>query len=428
MIGDLNANKELAQTHGDIQLYVPLQFFCCRNNGLALPLIALQYHDVRVNFDFAERSSCVNYRGTTAPKVQMTNVELLVDTHFLDTDERKRFAQSSHEYLIEQVQFTGNETVNKQNTQSDLHFNHPCKALFWTLSRAAHSGKSYLAYHPDPVRMAELNTIYGIANQNVCPNTATLVSGVQSSQNDKQALSDPASGNTDVKNKLVMEEHGRLVGELKVNGTATLCSMVYVGHPITSDAAIAANHFDPDDFIITGPVADILPASDMVAFQADITLASNVLTEIVHAGTTTATTVNAGKGQNATWADYNVTLNLHDNYSGNVEKTKQTLTTVDLQLNGHDRFKQQDGDYFVNVQSNEHWPHSAAVGIHSYSFALNPAEHQPSGTCNMSRIDNARLVLDVAAEARNTSTLRVYATNYNVLRVMSGMGGIAYSN
>ena len=166
MVGDSKENRALALTHGDVQLFIPLQFFCCRNNGLALPLIALQYHDVRVNFEFADQADVTNFRGTK-PLINMTNVELLVDTHFLDTDERKRFAQSSHEYLIEQVQFTGNETVNKQNTQSDLHFNHPCKALFWTLSRAEHSATTYLAYHSNPEKMAELNTKWAIANHNI---------------------------------------------------------------------------------------------------------------------------------------------------------------------------------------------------------------------------------------------------------------------
>ena len=424
MIGDSNANKELAQTHGDIQIFVPLQFFCCRNNGLALPLIALQYHDVRVNFDFAERSSCVNYRGTAVPKVRMTNVELLVDTHFLDTDERKRFAQSSHEYLIEQVQFTGNETVNKRNTQSDLHFNHPCKALFWTLSRAAHSGKSYLAYHPNPVRMAELNTIYAIANQNVAKSDESTRTA-QLAVNTSQTLG--GAGTNPVANLLIIMAHGRLEGTLKVNGVNTATQMVYVGSAISAAAgaigAISAVLFDPNDFILTGPIADILPADEMVLKQALVTGSTPAVTNITHSSAT-----GTGLKQNTTWAGYNVTLNLHDNYSGNVEKTKQTLTTVDLQLNGHDRFKQEDGEYFVNVQSNEHWPHSADMGVHSYSFALNPAEHQPSGTCNMSRIDNARLVLDVNDNANVSSTLRVYATNYNVLRVMSGMGGMAYSN
>ena len=100
--------------------YVPLEFWFCRNIGLALPLIALQYHEVKINIEFAT--------GAT----NVTNAELWADYIFLDTDERRRFAQLSHEYLIEQVQFTGTETVSdNSNLSAKLSFNHPVKELIW---------------------------------------------------------------------------------------------------------------------------------------------------------------------------------------------------------------------------------------------------------------------------------------------------------
>ena len=84
-----------------------------------------------------------------------------------------------------------------------------------------------------------------------------------------------------------------------------------------------------------------------------------------------------------------------------------------------------EGAYFNYVQPYQHFSNTPSDGINVYSFAVNPEEHQPSGTCNMSRIDNAQLSLTHSGDA---STLKVYAVNYNVLRVMSGMGGLAYSN
>ena len=102
-----------------------------------------------------------------------------------------------------------------------------------------------------------------------------------------------------------------------------------------------------------------------------------------------------------------------------------------LQLNGHDRFRRRVGKYFTNVQRYQHHegklPTTGVTGVHLYSFALKPEEHQPSGTCNFSRIDNAVLNLNYKGAAA-AHTLRVYAINYNVLRIMSGMGGLAYSN
>jgi hypothetical protein len=264
---DLTHNKDQATMLGNLSGYVPLQFWFCRNPGLALPLIALQYHEVKLNIQLADQGN------GNAP----TALAVYCDYIFLDTDERRRFAQVSHEYLIEQTQFSnvlsagnanGTTAVNKQ---VELRFNHPVKELVWTIEQ-----------------------------------TASTV--------------------------------------------------------------------DNDDGAPAGKSAD-----------------------------------------------------LHDAL---------------LQLNGHDRFKRREGDYFTGVQRYQH--HSGSQNLFAdskpavYSFALKPEEHQPSGTCNFSRIDNAVLNVNwklnsgttgaTAAITTAAHSLRVYAVNYNVLRVMSGMGGLAYSN
>ena len=226
-----------------LKFHVPLQFWFCRNPGLALPLIALQYHEVKVNTTF----SSVNGTGSGFA------AKLYADYIYLDTEERRRFAQVSHEYLIEQVQ---RQTLTSDAVSHELNFNHPVKELVWT---------------------------------GAVSNGATI-------------------------------------------------------------AAITADR------------------------------------------------------------------NFH------------------LKLNGHDRMSPRDVKYYTQTQVWQH--HTGAGGLNPaagvgksrasiavYSFALKPEEHQPSGTCNFSRIDNAQLVSSAAAAVGN-----IYAVNYNVLRVMSGMGGLAYSN
>jgi len=107
------------------------------------------------------------------------------------------------------------------------------------------------------------------------------------------------------------------------------------------------------------------------------------------------------------------------------------VVTAKLQLNGQDRFSERLGTYFDQVQPFQHHTSAPDTGINVYSFALKPEEHQPTGSCNFSRIDNASLQLVVSANAvggNKTAKVRVYAINYNVLRVMSGMGGLAYAN
>jgi hypothetical protein len=107
------------------------------------------------------------------------------------------------------------------------------------------------------------------------------------------------------------------------------------------------------------------------------------------------------------------------------------VVTAKFQLNGQDRFSEREGTYFDQVQPWQHHSRAPDAGVNVYSFALRPEEHQPSGTCNMSRIDNATLQLvlsNATVEGTSTAKVRVYARNYNVLRIMSGMGGLAYSN
>jgi hypothetical protein len=115
-------------------LYIPLEFWFCRNVGLALPLIALQYHEVKINLQFETGANCKDISTTTTPTGGFS-ASLWVDYIFLDTDERRRFAQLSHEYLIEQLQFTGAEAVGTQTSlKPKLSFNHPCKELIWVVN------------------------------------------------------------------------------------------------------------------------------------------------------------------------------------------------------------------------------------------------------------------------------------------------------
>ena len=132
----VGANNKLEKLGSDadngVNLYIPLEFWFCRNVGLALPLIALQYHEVKINILFETKENC---KGDTAEIASLPSVSLWVDYIFLDTDERRRFAQLSHEYLIEQLQFTGTESVSSASAiKPKLSFNHPCKELVWLCS------------------------------------------------------------------------------------------------------------------------------------------------------------------------------------------------------------------------------------------------------------------------------------------------------
>ena len=279
------------------KFWIPINFWFCSNPGLALPLIALQYHEVKLKIEFEKISNLVGVdsggswhsggntdRGDEASNNNGSKFDLWCDYIYLDTDERRRFAQVSHEYLIEQVQ---HQVINETDTfTADLHFNHPVKELIWK------------------------------------------------------------------------NEH----------------------HPFFSPGALGNLH-------------------------------------------------------NAAGPDDTKYLSAPFTMNGEFQ----------LKLNGHDRFKKRDYRYFTRTQV---WQHHTGYGgyigqtqndengignesrdtIAVYSFALKPEEHQPSGTCNFSRIDNAQLIRSGTDLNHLYGGVNVYAVNYNVLRIMSGMGGLAYSN
>ena len=291
--GDPHSSSETRSCCPEYTLYIPFQFWFNRHAGLALPLIALQYHEVRVTIDIQPLQyliwtnnpvilDAVNALGLVAASIY-------VDYIYLDTDERRRFAQVAHEYLIEQLQFTGNESITSASNRVKMSFNHPCKEVVWVVQRDA-----YIA----------------------CDSSV-----------------DPWKGQ---------------------------------------------QPFNYTDYW------------DRAALESGYSVS----------------TVEGMAGGNPT-------------------------AVANIQLNGQDRFSEREGPYFNLVQPFQHHTNIPAVGINVYSFALNPEEHQPSGTCNFSRIDNATLNITVTNNTvgnGSTAKLRIYATNYNVLRIMAGMGGLAYSN
>jgi len=260
-----NTLKGAPVTGTGTSLTIPLQFSFCRNPGLALPLIALQYHDVEIVIDYSSQAECRNKGAENT--VSISNTSLWVDYIFLDTEERKNFAQKPHEYLIETVQEQVHGVTASTSNSVRLDFNHPVKELIWV-------GR--------PTAVTNGDTFANFTNDSALGNGTGLTSTV-----------------------------------LKLNGQERFTSM-------------------------------------------------------------------------------------------------DTKSSVD-----------NSSKYFNNVQNYSYHTGTPLKGVNTYSFALKPEEHQPSGTCNFSRIDNA--TLNVTTPDKMTE-LTVMAHSYNVLRVASGMGGLAYSD
>ena len=357
-------------------LYVPLQFWYCLNPGLALPLIALQYHEVKINLDIRPIDECLFAVGsldcasgsnkvTTAYNQSLVAASLYVDYVFLDTDERRRTAQNPHEYLIEQLQFTGDESVGSSSNKIKLNFNHPCKELIWVVQ-------------PD-------------SNVDYC---SSLECG--------QPLN-------------------RLLGAQPFNYTDALDVLPNAIHAFGGPESVAATS---QSYIADNMFADA-GAVDLTASGNEYwSGAQNYTNPNFAPAEGNDHYMNSGVSDAGTFVLAETSIDMHC-------WGENPVVTGKLQLNGQDRFSEREGTYFDLVQPYQHHTRSPDTGINVYSFALRPEEHQPSGSCNFSRIDNATLQLvlsNATVQGTRTAKVRVYATNYNILRIMSGMGGLAYSN
>ena len=372
-------------------LYVPLQFWFCRNPGLALPLIALQYHEVKINIEIRPLDECLfavsavqNVSNASSKKVagayskSLVAASLYVDYVFLDTDERRRMAQNPHEYLIEQLQYTGDESIGSSSNKIKLNFNHPCKELVWVVQPDAHVAycDSFLPGRTMHMALGAQPFNYSDAID-ALPNSILAFGSSKQSRGDNQVIDGSGLFN-DTQNDF--DAGAETTGP--DDGGAMPGNFVGIPGAIRPNSSGGFNQGDAAKGTVSG-------VSDAGVF---------VLAETA--------------------------LNMHC-------WGENPVVTAKLQLNGQDRFSEREGTYFDLVQPYQHHTRNPDTGINVYSFALRPEEHQPSGTCNFSRIDNATLQLIVSAAAiggTQTAKVRVYATNYNVLRVMSGMGGLAYSN
>jgi len=304
------------------RVYLPLLFFFNRNPGLYLPLIALQYHEVRLDFDLT--AYYTSYFST--------DFQVWANYVYLDTEERRRFAQKGHEYLIEQVQHTGGDsvTVNDSFQLIRLSFNHPVKEFVWCY------------VNPNQSATANLNALW---------NFSTSTQNVQVTCN--------------------------------------------------TSAFVNSNNF-------------VLPH---VAGVPHLLLQSPSVT-------VPGITMTAGWGNTYSW--------IEEGYpSAALQYETGPLNQFKVILNGQDRFKEQLGKYFNTYQPYVYHSGTPYPGIYVYSFALQPEEHQPTGTCNFSRIDNAQVAVAIKAGTQGgiQSTLqKLFAVNYNILRIQSGMGGLAFSN
>ena len=436
-------------------IYIPLQFWFNRNPGLALPLIALQYHEVRFIIEFEKLDMIINCAHSSKQTVSanLKNTTLLTDYIFLDQDERRRMAQNGHEYLIEQVQSTY-ESINSTNQKITLDFNHPCKEIVWfnkcglfserniyfadyynnvneTLDFAATNIVlqmiSYLKNTEDPTLYSDTNDWYKLSD--FIGNPTIAANAVQSYR---------ITETTTLGKNINIIIHNKLAINLPFNNSRIYYINTKMFKYDNNNLCDDINEFTLNFYIDTEGTQFNEYASGIYKYKDSLNVKHTLKIEDVSIPVTKFTLKdNYNKCRNL-----NVYSRHPFNYGLDLAGNGNFINSAKIQLNGHDRFELRSGDYFNYVQPSQHHRRTPSNGIYSYSFSLLPEQHQPSGTCNLSRIDTALLIITFKDNLRSKfpeiliqinnlleySFLHICVCNYNVLRVMSGMCGIAYAN
>jgi len=411
MSGSFNNNLLTGNDTKQDMIRYPLNFWFCRNPGLALPLIALQYHEIQMKFTWGvgyyDSSKNDNLTRTTQGLTEQHSVEVWADYVYLDTDERRRFSQVSHEYLIEQLQIQKEKDVSAESFK--LNLEHPIKEIIWTTPTDSpmtdHKIKMSINGHD---RFYERDKEYFMLEQPYKYHTS--IPGYNIKEREEPVLL----------NESIFSKEYTFEGFTSIGGN-------------DGNIPSLANFLNLEN---TGNVFNNLELDDRTSNSSTLTTNTSKFL-FISGGDSPNPTMDFKVGDIVrvnyyvnTGTKYHVrNLTVLEVFRSNTLISEHTIYEIkfndifdifDSSASADDRVS---FEIIARVQNPVSRCSQLKKDIYVYSFSLEPEEHQPSGSCNFSRIDSAKLLFNKTATVSN-----IYAVNYNILRIMSGMGGLAYSS
>ena len=384
-------------------LYIPLRFWFNRYYGLALPLIAIQYHDVyiRVEFEKNEKLIVRSKQFHNFNDVKILEVGLVTNYIYLDIEERRRFAYIGHEYLIEQVQTDNDVSVDEEVKRLTLSFNHPTKEIIWAMRNGNYiSGKKFLCYTDKEKWDDEIIR----CSRRILMDSMILSKHIPSDRGQWESFAPgsknicSSNSNYEVTNNSKYYSLWININSLSINNyslTTKIEATILVSKDNKINIECLETELNEKDISI--------PVDDM----CDTRLSS----------------------------DNDVIVYQFSNYGVLITGRINPITFAKLEYNDYNRFDRRNGKFFGVLQPYLYHSNTPADGINLYSFALEPEELQPTGTSNLSKIENVILTLwfdkDDCCRYFNPNNLDnrlfIFAFSYNILRVISGLTGLAYN-
>ncbi|QKF93921.1 major capsid protein [Fadolivirus algeromassiliense] len=427
-IGDIDILTEYNdKDKPEYTLYIPLQFSFNRHPGLALPLIAIQYHEIYMHVEFERKETllvrCRNFDNFD--DVKILEVGLVTDYVYLDLPERTRFSVTGHEYLMEQTQYYGDEGVEEPIKRLLLDFNHPTKEIIWAMRNGLYTtGKHFLCYSNDEDWTDELIAC-SIA---ILKQSMLLLKGpdVLVNESTGEVIPIPGTGENPPSYGLWVEFLRSGESITSPNG-----NVIVINNSRDKSLWINFNSLMIGDYSITEKIAALISVSEDNVITVDEITSSLLDRDIsfpVEYMTDTRTN-----------PDEDICVYQFSNYGLFITGKWNPLGYALLEYNGQNRTERRNGRFFGNLEPWMHHSNTPIDGINLYSFAIEPEKLQPTGTSNLSKIENIILTLWFEDTSNPDGTLPtfpmfnldnrlfVYAFSYNVFRVISGVTGLAYS-
>ena len=440
---DKNTNINNDKIARNTDLIIPFMFFFNKLSSLAIPQIAIQFHEIEINLELKSfdklinsyRKFDINTEWKTKPFIK--NSYLLIDYIYLDNTERKIFAESNNEILIDQIQYF-NSNINTNYTRNPYSFdikpNHPCKSFYWVITLNKYTNGSYFVERHIENATKRLIIIILTYMYNYCMlllnfsdddeiiNTNTLIS-LDNNNKIKLFFSDNNYTFNTV-NDLELNSNYLYFNNLKD---------VFDINNIRINKVINSNNINSIDYSFITIKNNYIP-SHMFSLPIDeLFKKSNDVTDSTKNNYPfTSFNRNSYTQIDATSkAHQNFDIKIYDynNYSLYLDNKINPNTFFKFRFNNLDRIDLLPGTFYNYIQSYDYYENLAPIGLNSFSFALNPMQHQPSGTCNFSVIHNIEFIINTHKEisSSNKATLQVFLLNYNILRIFGGHAGVAFS-
>jgi hypothetical protein len=432
-IGDVDSmTKYNNLTKPEYTLFVPLQFWFNKFIGLALPIIAIRYHDIYVSIIYSKLEELIikSENLVLDPTPNIKEASLLIDYIYLDLYEREQYANNGHEYLIEQVQTIADENVDTSRRRLELQFNYPVKELIWAMRNGNYrSNKRFLAYSntndwTDAINSAA-NTLlnssililrgpiyemdqYGNIIEDQYGNRTIIVPGEQ-----------PDLPGT-------WEEYPPLADTISENGLITVKNLSPTKSLWINKSSLNIGSYNLMDKI--GAVIEVLIDGEYIIKSVTTTLDDRDIS--IPLELFNDTRVNTTD---------DIIINQFSNYGILITGRYNPLDFAKLEFNDQERFEKRNGKFFGSLMPYVYHNNTPKDGINVYPFALKPEDHQPTGTANFSRIEKQLFTLwyrDSTQTANLPSlnlinkdnTLFIFALGYNVLRIMNGLVVVVYTD